>query len=236
MITKPKSYPKIKFSIEPETDAKFFYMGRRNEASLRHYPIMKFILSDDFNDCRDKIIKGFVRNYYELNQKSIRDGVSETRKKWKKISPRYFRLVDKIFYGHPWPRGNYRGMTCIWGSYPRVIKEKYFAFPIKRDNPKYKHNDLRVIAHEMLHFITYDYLQKKYILQPSEHGNKDNIFWQFTESLNVLIENEMFWRSFSGPFKSKPYGDCAKLYPKMKKVWDKNKDLDNLIKKTFDLK
>jgi len=79
-------------------------------------------------------------------------------------------------------------------------------------------------------------VQKKYHLKPSESRDKDNFFWQFTENLNVLIENSKMWQPISNGSVSKPYDDCAALYRKMEKIWKKNHDLDNLIVKTFKLK
>jgi len=115
--------------------------------------------------------------------------------------------------------------------FPRYIDKKVFTFPGLLDRYTDKDFPLRVVAHEMLHFITYDYLQNKYKLKPSEWSSKNNTFWQFTENLNVLIENEKSWHKINGGAKSNPYPNCVKLYQKMKRVWDKNKDIDNLIEK-----
>ena len=124
-------------------------------------------------------------------------------------------------------------MASIWYRFPRDIKHQRFAVPA---NPNFKyHSAPHVIAHEMLHFITYDYLEKKYGLKPSEHTDPDNTFWQFTENLNVLIENDPIWAEFADGKISKPYPDCQELYEKMKAIWDQNKDIDNLVRQIFNL-
>jgi len=231
----PKKYPRVKFIIASKQDASLVKWGM--DSIEQFLPKnMRFICEENFSkNERKKIVAAYVKHYYKINRDKINASIKETENKWKKYGKTFFKLTDKIFKNYPWPKGNYRGHVSIWSMYPRDMGRKLFALPMHSSEPLYIDFDLLVIAHEMLHFITYDYLQKKYHLKPSECNDHNNFFWQFTENLNVLIENSKMWRTFSSGFISQPYDNCAVLYQKMEKIWRKSQDLDNLIVKTFKL-
>ncbi len=231
----PKKYPRVKFIIDRKLDVSSLKWG---DDYIKHcFPNnMRFVCEKDFSKKeRLKLAENFAKSRYNKELNAIKNNLKVTEQKWHKCEKIFFRLVDKIFKNYPWPKGNYRGYISVWARFPRFIKQKMFAFPVQYNNPKFVNFDLRVITHEMLHFITYDYLQKKYHLKQSECNDKDNIFWQFTENLNVLIENSKMWLPISHGFISQPYDNCAVLYQKMEKVWRKNNDLDDLILKIFKL-
>jgi hypothetical protein len=227
-------YPKIKFLVDLNREKNCFLKRNRNLKKFLPFGL-SFILKDEFIKNKDKILSAYLDEYYLEQKDYLADSVKNTENKWKKIEKEYFKKVDKLFKNWPWPKGNYRGYVSIGRSFPRYINDKSFAFPMRTWKTGRENNDLRVTAHEMLHFLEYDYLSKKFGLKPSECYSPDNTFWQFTENLNVLIENTKFWEKFSLGFKSKPkpYADCKKLYAKMKKIWDQDQDIDNLVKKIF---
>ena len=230
-----KYYPKIKFIINKDLDKDHILKRDRNLAGFLP-PGMSFVTRKEFIKNKDKILSAYVDEFYAAKIKHLRESVKDTKAKWSKVEKTFFRKVDHLFHNWPWPRGNYRGYVSIALSCPRNIKEKFFAFPQKIYWPGMENRDLKVVAHEMLHFMEYDYLQNKFGLTPSHDYSKDNTFWQFTENLNVLIENSDDWKEFNLGLKWKPYSDCAEMYKKMKKVWDKTPDVDALVEAVFGVK
>lgn len=228
-----KYYPKIKFGLNIYLEKKFFNIFSNDQKAIR--PELRFLLEGKFSRTRDKFLSAYTDNYYKIHSEDIMREIKKTEKSWKKVEKYFFHEVDRLFNGYPWPKGKYFGYASIWRMFPRFIKMKTFAFPAEPKNFR-RNITTAVIAHEMLHFITYDYLQKKYKLKPGECCSKDKTFWCFTENLNVLIENEKIWHKFTGGEKNKPYLECQPLYFKMKKIWDKNKNLDNLIVNIFRIK
>jgi hypothetical protein len=229
-----KFYPKIKFSVNLKLEKDYF--SKRDRKIHKFLPPgMNFVLRKEFIKDKNKILDAYLENYYSDAKEFLANSVKKTEDKWRKVEKIFFKKVDKLFGGWPWPKGNYRGYVSVARNYPRYIKEKIFAFPASARLGRNPDVDLRVIAHEMLHFIEYDYLEKKFGLKPSECYSSDNTFWQFTENLNVLIENSNFWKEFGSGFERKPYDDCRKLYVKMKKIWDKDQNIDNLVVKIFKL-
>ncbi len=225
-------YPNIKFSVSLAREKKIFLERKRNLQKFLPAEI-SFVTNRKYASYRNELLSSYLDVYYSDKKKFLIESVRNTKSKWQKVEKKFFIKVDKIFNNWPWPKGNYRGYVSIAHSFPRNIKDKTFSFPVKDYIPGRENNDIRVIAHEMLHFIEYDYLQKKFGLKASEHDSFDNTFWQFTENLNVLIQNTSFWKEFSTGVKSKPYDDCKKMYNKMKSIWDRDKSIDRLVDKIF---
>jgi len=72
--------------------------------------------------------------------------------------------------------------------YPRFLDDKTFCIPYLHKNEKYVNV---VIAHEMLHFVFYDYFYKKY---PEYNNSEYNFFvWNISEIFNSLIQNSNEW-------------------------------------------
>lgn len=224
-------YPKLVFRIDLAIEKNFFGIFPNGHNQI--IPELKFLYKKEFRQSRKKFLGSYLDNFFDLNKKAIEGNLKETEYEWKKHEKYFYRQVDEIFNNYPWPKGHYRAYPSLWGMFPRFIKTKEFTFPAFPE--KFNKNfSMTVIAHEMLHFIMYDYLSKRFDLKEGERYDINKSFWCFTENFNVLIENEKIWKPFYSR-KSLPYKDCEKYYLLMKKIWDRNKDLDNLIRKFFKL-
>jgi len=236
-------YPKIKLKIDikEDTDNCISFI-KRERKGIKHQFLLwflpddfKYILSKNFSEKeRNKIIREYTKHIYKIKKDEIGKGFKKAKEDWQKVEKEYFQLTDRIFQNHPWPKGNYRGIASIWCMYPRYIKHKIFFFP-------YKHRILefsnKVIAHEMLHFIFFDYIKKKYNLEEfSVVKNKPNDYvWQVSEVFNDVMEN---WQPYSRLFKDKlrSYPDTEKMFHKIKKQWQEKQDIDWLLKQWFETK
>jgi hypothetical protein len=230
-----KNYPKIKLKIDIERDinncinfVKCENSGKRRQFLLWFLPEdFQYILSKNFSEKeRNKIIKEYTKHIYKIRKDEIEKSLKNTIKDWQKVEKRYFQLVDKIFKGHPWPKGNYRGIISIYEMYPRYIQHKIFFFPYKHNIPKFAN---KVIAHEMLHFIFFDYLEQKYKLKEKSKipGKSDEYIWQVSEVFNNVIE---VWEPYN-----KIIGEKPRPYPatEMKKQWKEKQDIDWLLDQWF---
>jgi len=115
---------------------------------------------------------------------------------------------------------------------PRYVKQKIFFFPYKHKISKYSN---KVIAHELLHFIFFDYLEKNHGLEEwSKIKNKpDDYIWKISEVFNNVIED---WRPYNRLLKDKPnpYTGTEKMFEKMKKQWREKQDIDWLLEGWLD--
>lgn len=227
-----KYYPKIKFLVNKNFELKWLHSIRNVSRAVNSD--LQFLFQKQFDKNRSDIFREYVNWFYTTNQKTISADIAAIKRRWQQKENNFFKQVDRIFNNHPWPKGNYRAYASIWRSFPRYIKEKKFTFPCKVSERYTIDFPMKVIAHELLHFITYDYLEKRYRITQDKTPYRDNLVWQFTESLNVLIENEKYWHAIIGDKEAGvPYKECEVLYKKMKKIWSRNKNIDNLIKKVF---
>ncbi|MFH1533536.1 MAG: hypothetical protein ABID64_01240 [Nitrospirota bacterium] len=118
--------------------------------------------------------------------------------------------------------------------FPRYVKQKIFFFPHQHRITRFSN---KVIAHEMLHFIFFDYLEKKFNLKEhSKIKNKpDDYIWKVSEVFNNAIED---WKPYNELFKEdpKPYPGTEKMFSKMKKQWQEKQDIDWLLEEWLDVR
>lgn len=130
----------------------------------------------------------------------------------------------------------YIGIGTIFYCYPRFVSEKTFLFPITKLNSNSKISASSVTAHELLHFIFFDYIEKTYGITGDSSKTKmdKNYAWQVSEAFNSIIEG---WEPYQKIFDSKshPYPEALAVYKKMKKNWDTYHDVDVMLKNIFDI-
>lgn len=228
--------PKLKFKIDYKKDIEALFSfirdskydnGRSLEwAVLNQYPFLKkYQIGSIFKISKLEVEK-FIKNFYQRNNDTIRKNMLLYQQNWQKKEEDFYLLVEKLFKLKYWPQGKYIAYPTIWGMFPRFLEDKTFQLPYKYKNKRYINV---IIAHEMLHFIFYEYFLKKY---PKYKNDKYNFFiWHISEIFNTLIQNSPEWLKV---FKVKTIG-----YPEHKSItkilerkYYKKDDwqVDNLIK------
>lgn len=221
--------PKIEFGVDKKTDLEMYMMFWRS--GLHKLDALAHLENVEDEEAVFDEAEKYFDAYYKEHGEEIKTRTETAERDWELVEDDFYCKTDAMFHDFPWPKGDYKGVASILSMFPRDIEGKFFTFPV---NPAITRKPTSTVAHEMLHFLEYDYLQKQYGLKPSESYDEDSKFWQFTENLNVLIENGESWKEFkSGERESKPYPDCEDLYKRMKEIWDKNKNIDNLIREIF---
>jgi len=225
--------PDLKFKIDYKADtknAKYFvdqgeFVDWFLPSDLYHILDKKISRTE-----RHKIISKYTKDFYQTNKTEITKGFETTKKRWKKIEKQFYAIANNIFENHPWPKGKYIGYASIYSMYPRDIKSKTFYFPYA----KIKWDPIQTIAHEMLHFIFFDFIKNKYgIKENTEFKSKDPKYvWQISETFNTVIEN---WKPYKDLFNEtknvKPYPGCEKIYKKMRGQWNRNQNINQLLNK-----
>ena len=185
-------HPHIKFYASPIKDSKTAalfikeakYSGGQNLewAFYAKYPELRSSALKDARTINDLIKKKYA------NIIGLRQQLAQHEQRWNKISKKYFALVEDLFGARVWPKGKYVAYGTIWGMYPRFLEDKTFQIPYKHKHPRYI---LVVIAHELLHFMFYDYFFEIY---PKYRANKYNFFvWNVSEIFNTVIQNSSSW-------------------------------------------
>ncbi len=228
--------PKITLKCDINQDIQnAIHFIKRNRPQKYRYFLFRFlpndlhyILNNKISASKkDKIIKDYTKLIYKERKKEIAQGLSAVKKNWAKIEKQYFKLVSIVFKNHPWPKGRYTGIASIFGMFPRYIKQKMFFFPATHKIPAYSN---KVIAHAMLHFIFFDYIEKRYGFKQDSRiiGKPNNYIWQLSEAFNNVIED---WGPYKKIIKDKPrpYQGTEKIFKKMSGQWSKKQDIDRLL-------
>lgn len=181
------TYPKLKFQLNLELDNMmgFQFMGVNTggvdfgAGIVRLYPELskaKEISGDE----RRSLIADFAKKYYSDNKAEMEDKLQEVSEKWKLVSNDYFVNVDKVFNNPIWPQGDYICYLSMFDCNPRFLDNKSFQVYFK-----HKQGTNHVIAHEMLHFVFFDYLQTK----ESNFNQKleEHTAWLLSEWFNDLV-------------------------------------------------
>ncbi|HPT08441.1 MAG TPA: hypothetical protein PLE28_01980 [bacterium] len=230
-------YPKIKFKIDFKKDILIFFNFLRDSkydegrnfqwAVLKHYPYFK-----KFNkNINKKIVEDFVFKYYSKNKKFIERNLTIYEKNWKKIEKEFFVLIENIFPKLKWPKGKYIAYSTIWSMYPRFLDDKTFQIPAISKKKKIVNF---IIAHEMLHFIFYEYFFNKY--KKYKNHKYDFFVWHVSEIFNVIIINRPDWQKILKN-KDNGYPEHKKIIEKLSKNYYNLQDLvDNIIEEVNKIK
>lgn len=222
--------PKLKLAIDIKADtqnAKWFvhhgeFVDWFLPLNFQYITSKKFSLSE-----RNKIISEYTKHIHKMNETDILKGVKETKQRWSKVEGKFYKLVDKIFQGHGWPKGKYIGYASVYLMFPRNIKEKTFYFPYSSN----KWSPVSTIAHEMLHFIFFDYIKSKYGINEDDEfrGKNPKYVWQVSETFNTVIENWQPYKNIVGSKDAKPYPGCEKMFKAMTKQWSDSQDIESFL-------
>lgn len=230
--------PKVKFVVSANQDIKNyveFNKYRSNQSFLKMFLPKKlfYVLERNLSEKKKlEIIKEYINDKFNLRKDEMNKNVKKIDKKWRLMEKNYFKLINRIFKNHPWPKGKYIGFASIFEMYPRNVKEKTFYFSgLKKD----LNFNIATIAHEMLHFLFFDYIKTRYnVKENTEFKNKNlEYVWNVSEVFNLVIET---WKPYQKIFKinGKPYYFMhTKMLPKMKKLWKEKEDADYLLDRYF---
>lgn len=233
-------YPKLKFKIDYKKDIKTFFNfvneahfdgGRNLEwAVFKKYSYFRQYKKGDKLKIDEAVAEKFIKSIYLESQPVMTKSMPIYKEKWLLVEEDFYCLVGGLFRGHRWPNGKYIVYPTIWGMFPRFLEDKTFQVPFKYKNKKYIPV---IIAHEMLHFMFYDYFYKKY---PKYKSDKHNFFvWHVSEIFNTLVQSLPDWlRVFK--IKSMSYPEHDKIVNKLSKKFCEqiNWSTDDLIKEIIE--
>ncbi|QQR77152.1 MAG: hypothetical protein IPJ67_03295 [Candidatus Moraniibacteriota bacterium] len=190
--------PRLSFSILPEKDISTFFSfveeagfdgGRNLEWAVfkNHLNLKKFFRDHEFIGKKSDIAS-YVSEIYNRDRDVMKDRLKQYEEKWRVAEPVYFAGVHALFDSSFWPEGKYIAFPTVWGMYPRFLEDKTFQLPYE---PANRADILFIIAHEMLHFIFYEYFLAKH----QEYRNEDSDFflWHVSEIFNTIVQNSASW-------------------------------------------
>ena len=111
----------------------------------------------------------------------------------------------------------------IWNIFPRDISKKTFQFPYKgRIFKKVE----AIIAHEMLHFLFYDYLFRYF--PEYKKSQYSYSVWVLSEAFNEAIMIEPEWRKIF-PLQPQPYPETVIVRKKIRELRKNKKTVKEIL-------
>jgi hypothetical protein len=228
------NYPKLNFKYSVNTDVKnaIDFINSDHDIEYKNWFLpeaLRFVLDGKFFQAEiKKILREYTRVFYYINEEEIKYGMQDAIKQWKKVEKKYYFLVEMIFKNHPWPQGGYTCFPSIFNVFSAWENSRVFCFPYKKIGET---DAKRIIAHEMLHIIFFDYVKVKYKItkQTKLKGKDQSYLWQVSEIFNAVIEN---WEPYAKIFCAEEpgiYPGTEKNNVKMRKQWERNQDIDWLL-------
>ena len=171
--------------------------------------------------------KNYVDQIYKDKESEITSSKNEVQKLWNLIEKRFLDRTQELFNGHIWPEGAYIGFLSIFNCNPRFLNEKTFQV-------YYVHSEglVYVCAHEMLHFMFYDYIEKNSALTKNL---PESVIWNLSEILNVVILEKPEFAELTGNFYPKPYQKHETQIKKFRELIKNSENIDSFIKKSVRL-
>lgn len=138
-------------------------------------------------------VSTLVNGRYLKYGTTIEKNMSVYQKQWLEKESVFYNLTDELFPNFSWTKGKYIAYPTIWGMYPRFLEDKTFQVPFKTRRKRYVNV---IAAHEMLHFIFYEYFFRLYPQYASDEH--DFLAWHVSEIFNTVVQNSSKWLNVFG--------------------------------------
>ncbi|MDD3006925.1 MAG: hypothetical protein PHX30_05110 [Candidatus Pacebacteria bacterium] len=194
------------------------------ERALKHHPELLEIKS--VNDPKEFLDK-YISKYYSVHSDEIHDLGKKTEEYLWQEENNFFLTVNKIFKGHPWTREEFTGDFSIFDFCPRFLEDGEFQVFIYDT----RNLQLFTIFHEMLHFIFYDFMRKKFPENLGKMNTEEGKLWDLAEVFNAVIQDTDDFIKLHGKIENIGYPDHRELISKGDLLWKNNPDLYQWISK-----
>jgi len=221
----------VKFQLNIDLDKKM--AGEFLDFSLGGYNFGK-IICEDHPGLKNKTGKDkeFISNYfddfYAKNKVILLARKDYFQTNWQNVETEFLNLANKLFDGHFFPKGKYIGYISSFCCNPRFLNDKTFQV-------YYLNEDKGTVAHEMLHFIFYDYVQTKMPELVLNLDTNTGLFWDVAEIFNsVILSSDLKFVDLLGK-NDWCYPDHRLILPRAKEFYFQNLPINIFIKKLFEL-
>ena len=190
----------------------------KSHPQLRSVKLLKNITQ------REKAISVYFDNYYQTHRTPILRKLESVRSAWRKQEKEYITITEDFFGGFRFPKGKYVAYTSIINCNPRFLESKTFQFFYKKPLA----DAIYTIAHELLHFIFFDFVGKKF-KQETKHLSEDQL-WDLSEIFNVVVLRSPRYRYIINQKFVIPYPDHQHYIRQFQKVYKISQNAEEFIR------
>jgi hypothetical protein len=158
------------------------------EGIVKIHPKLKLAKSLKDVAQRKKFIYVYFNNYYRTHKTVMLRKIENVRKVWREQEQKYIIITEDFFSGFRFPKGKYIAYASIINCNPRFLESKTFQFFYKKPLA----GIIYTITHELLHFIFFDFIEKKF--KKEIKSLSEDQLWNLSEIFNVVMLNSPRYR------------------------------------------
>lgn len=192
---------------------------------VKMYPELKKAREPVSLKDKQKIIHTFTKKYYNSHKKEIDKFTCVLKNEWSKKESDFVKITRSFFGGYDFPEGKYIAYSSIINCNPRFLDKKTFQFFYKKELA----DAIHTISHELLHFIFFDFVNKK--LKKEVRGLSEEQLWNLSEIFNVIVLKSSFYKKIIDKKFVKPYPSHKKYIPEFEKALIETKSIEDFIKR-----
>lgn len=148
---------------------------------IKLHPKLKLTKSLENVEQKKKIIHLYIYKYYHNHKEEINYSIKNLQKAWNKKEKEFVIETEKFFSNFRFPEGKYIAYASIVDCNPRFLDSKTFQVFYKKKLA----DAIHTIAHELLHFIFFDFVEKK--LKSEIKSLTEEQLWDLSEIFNVVV-------------------------------------------------
>lgn len=171
----------------------------------------------------------YIDSFYKENDSSLREVLEDTQRCFDEIKDVLLKELSKYFK-KDYSNENYVCYLSIFDCNPRFLETKSFQVYYKRSRELRK----GVIAHEITHFVFFDFIDNNLKTETSTLDKNDGTLWELSEIFNVIFLNLSPLQKILGREELLFYPNLKEKLEKSKTMWSSSKNTNEFIKKYLD--
>ena len=173
---------------------------------------------------KEKAIRIYFNNYYRNHRTEMLHKIERVQNAWRKQEKKYIAITEDFFGGFRFPKGKYVAYASVTNCNPRFLESKTFQFFYKKPIV----DAIYTIAHELLHFIFFDFVEKK-MKNETKHLSEDQL-WDISEIFNVVVLKSSRYRHIINQQFVVPYPDHRRYIRQFKREHKNSQNTEEFIR------
>lgn len=175
------------------------------------------------------IVNKYFDEYYKENRINLHKKLETFRNAWQKKENQFFVIAQSLFDGNYFQDGMYICYLSIINCNPRFIESKTFQIFYGKETD----DAVYAIAHELLHFAFFDFIDKK--LKKEGQALSEEQIWDLSEIFNIIILKSDLYKNIINKKFVYPYPDHKKFIPVFEKAYNHSANVKEFILKGIEI-
>lgn len=171
----------------------------------------------------------YFDNYYQTHDKAINHSIKNLQMVWRRKEKEFVKITENFFDNFPFPQGKYIAYASIINCNPRFLDSKTFQFFYKKPLAVMVY----IVAHELLHFIFFDFIKKR--LKKEISGLTEEKIWDLSEIFNVIVLESSRYQNIVDKQYILPYPNHKPLLSQFQKAYKKSCNAEEFIRQGINI-